>query len=510
VEASISSILSKEQFEHLPVEDSLLNIPPLQRMKIQLHNTLAGKREDIDPGNKGTSGFYCCGPTVYGPAHIGNFRTFLLQDVFRRVMEMEGIDVHHVRNLTDVDDKTIRQSLAENMSLSDFTEKWTVKFHADCEQLNMRVPHDEPAATGHIKEQVDLIERLIDENHAYAAQDGSVYFRIASFPGYGRLSNLDQRETQTQATSSSGNRNDADEYDRETVADFALWKAHKPEDGDNAWDSPWGRGRPGWHIECSAMSMKYLGESFDIHGGGIDLCFPHHENEIAQSEAATKKPFARHWFHCAHLMVDGGKMSKSLGNLYTLEDLVAKGHSPQVIRYLLISGSYRQSLNFTFQGLQAAQSGIQKLEKAVANLCETAGINAGEFSGLSTKAPVDDMEFFQKSRADLCHDLNTSAALGNIFSTLKKLATETPGTDSLRTALKELAAILEALGLQLVLEKEDGADNEIPPDVNELAERRWQAKQDKDWDAADRLRDELLEKGWKILDRKDGYDAEKV
>jgi len=258
------------------------------------------------------------------------------------------------------------------------------------------------------------------------------------------------------------------------------------------------------------MSMKYLGESFDIHGGGIDLCFPHHENEIAQSEAATKKPFARHWFHCAHLMVDGGKMSKSLGNLYTLEDLVTKGHSPQVIRYLLISGSYRQSLNFTFQGLQAAQSGIQKLEKAVANLCETAGINMAAFSGLPTKAPDDDMVFFQKSREDLCHDLNTSAALGNIFSTLKKLAAETPDKDSLQIALQELAAILEALGLQLALEKEDGDGDEIPSNVNELAKQRWQAKLEKDWGAADRLRDELLEKGWKVLDRKDGYDVEKV
>ncbi|MBT4223494.1 MAG: cysteine--tRNA ligase [Opitutae bacterium] len=479
-------------------------------MKIQLHNTLTGKREDIDPENKGKSGFYCCGPTVYGPAHIGNFRTFLLQDVFRRVMEMEGINVHHVRNLTDVDDKTIRQSLAENMSLADFTEMWTVKFHADCEQLNMRAPHDEPTATGHIKEQVDLIERLIDANHAYVAQDGSVYFRITSFSEYGRLSNLDQRETQTQATSSSGDRNDADEYDRETVADFALWKAHKEEDGDNAWDSPWGRGRPGWHIECSAMSMKYLGESFDIHGGGIDLCFPHHENEIAQSEAATKKPFARHWFHCAHLMVDGGKMSKSLGNLYTLEDLVAKGYPAQVIRYLLISGSYRQSLNFTFQGLQAAQSGIQKLEKTVANLCQSAEINKNEFRGLSKKAPNGEMEFFQKSREDLCHDLNTSACLGNIFSTLKKLSIETPDKAPLRTALEELATILEALGIQLIFEKEDGDKDDIPPEVNELAEKRWQAKQDKDWEAADQLRDELQHKGWKILDHKDGYDLEKA
>lgn len=476
-------------------------------MKIQLQNTLSGKREDIDPDNKCSIGFYCCGPTVYGPAHIGNFRTFLLQDVFRRVLEMEGFSVNHVRNLTDVDDKTIRQSLAEGMTLTDFTQKWTDKFHADCERLNMRPPHEEPTATGHIREQIDLIVRLIEKDHAYATEDGSVYFRIASFTEYGRLSNLDRREIQTQATTSSGERNDADEYDRETVVDFALWKAHKPEDGDNAWDSPWGRGRPGWHIECSAMSMKYLGESFDIHGGGIDLCFPHHENEIAQSEAATKKPFVRHWFHCAHLMVDGGKMSKSLGNLHTLDDLKAKGHTARELRYLLISGSYRQPLNFTFQGLNAARSALEKLEKGAATLCEVAGLTDEDLQTLSPTAPDGEMDYFQKSRADLCRDLNTSAALGNLFTSLKKLLAEPPVTGQLRTALKELATILTALGIQLEFKRDAPATN-IPSEIQALAEKRWQAKHDRDWGAADQLRDELSAKGWKVLDHKDCYDIE--
>ena len=476
-------------------------------MKIQLHNTLTNQREDISTDGPGPIGFYCCGPTVYGPAHIGNFRTFLLQDVFRRVLEMEGHAVNHVRNLTDVDDKTIRQSLAEGRSLLEFTQKWTDKFHADCARLNMRPPHGEPAATGHIQEQIDLIARLVEQDHAYTAPDGSVYFRIASFPQYGRLSNLDCRQTQTQSTSSSGERNDADEYDRETVADFALWKAHKEEDGDNAWDSPWGRGRPGWHIECSAMSMKYLGESFEIHGGGIDLCFPHHENEIAQSEAATGQPFVRYWFHCAHLMVDGGKMSKSLGNLYTLDDLLERGHTARELRYLLTSGSYRQPLNFTFQGLNAARSALEKLDRAAAALCGTAGLTPEAFQTLPTTAPEGDMTFFQKSRADLCRDLNTSAALGNLFSTLKKLNANPPEGDAIRTALSELATVLAALGITLeFLEEAPAAD--IPDDIRQLAEQRWQAKQARDWAAADQLRDDLLAKGWKILDRKDGYDIE--
>ena len=469
-------------------------------MKIQLHNTLTGKREDIDPENKGTSGFYCCGPTVYGPAHIGNFRTFLLQDVFRRVMEMEGIDVHHVRNLTDVDDKTIRQSLAENMSLSDFTEMWTVKFHADCEQLNMRVPHDEPAATGHIKEQVDLIERLIDENHAYAAQDGSVYFRIASFPGYGRLSNLDQRETQTQATSSSGNRNDADEYDRETVADFALWKAHKPEDGDNAWDSPWGRGRPGWHIECSAMSMKYLGESFDIHSGGVDLIFPHHENEIAQSEGVTGKPFARHWFHVAHLKVEGEKMSKSLGNLYTLDDVESWGFEPNDLRYALLAGHYRQPLNFTKESLNACRSARRRLGQFGASLPADIGESA---SGFSVFEPVLDA---------LLEDLNTPKALGLLHSISRDVASDQKAG---KMASEEVAAIatgfhniLQAFGIESP--SPDTSGKEAPEEIRAMAEERAAARADKDWAEADRLRDALHEAGWEMRDQAGDYELVKL
>ena len=482
---------------------------PSKPMDTILHNTLTRKREPLkSQDSSGTIGFYCCGPTVYGPAHIGNFRTFLLQDTLRRVLEMEGKELNHVRNLTDVDDKTIRQSIAEGESLTNFTKYWTEKFHQDCERLNMLQPHHEPAATTHIQEQIDLIQTLLDKDHAYTTNDGSVYFRISSYPEYGRLSNLDNRETQTQETTSSGDRNDADEYDRETVADFALWKSYKEEDGDNSWDSPWGKGRPGWHIECSAMSMKYLGETFDIHGGGVDLCFPHHENEIAQSQCATCKPFVAHWFHTAHLMVEGGKMSKSLGNLYTLEDIIAKGHTAQELRYLLLSGSYRQPLNFTMAGLNAAHSALEKLQKQVLPVLEVAGISPEEFLELPTTAPEGDMQFFQKARANLNHDLNTPAALGNLFSALKTLHSNPPKEKAeALTALTELHTVLTALGIRLEIQfPEEQPKVEAPAEIEELAQKRWQAKQDKDWGTADELRNELHHKGWQILDRKDGYD----
>lgn len=270
-------------------------------MPIKLYDTLTKEYKDLKSLDGRQYRFYCCGPTVYGPAHIGNFRTFLAQDVFRRVIELDGLNPFMVRNLTDVDDKTIRGAQKEGVSLDEFTQKWTEKFHKDCNVLNMLIPDKEPTATGHIAEQITMIEKLIERGHAYVAKDGSVYYKVSSFEDYGKLAHLDPENLRTQAETSGGAANLADEYDRESVTDFALWKAYKEEDGANAWDSPWGRGRPGWHIECSAMSIKYLGETFDLHAGGVDLCFPHHENEIAQAEGASGKPFAMHWFHSAHL-----------------------------------------------------------------------------------------------------------------------------------------------------------------------------------------------------------------
>lgn len=450
--------------------------------------------------------YYCCGPTVYGPAHIGNFRAFLAQDVLRRTLEIAGLNPYLVRNLTDVDDKTIRASQAEGKSLNEFTQYWTEKFHEDSDALNIIHPDQEPKATEHIPQQIALIESLIKKGLAYPASDGSVYFKVAAYPPYGKLSRLQDRVIATQTTTSSGELNDADEYDRESVNDFALWKARKPEDGDNFWTSPWGEGRPGWHLECSAMSQQYLGESFDLHGGGIDLCFPHHENEIAQSEGATGKPFARHWFHNAHLQVEGEKMSKNLGNLFTLDQLEEKGFTPMEVRYTLISGSYRQPLNFTFASLKSGRSAMKKMEKNLLPYLGKTGLSEDAFTKMSAAPFPTEWGHFQRAWEGLANDLNVSQATGGIFAgfaALEKLDLE---TEDIMRELKALSGILYALGIQL-FQTVNEPKLVIPDEITQLAEARWQAKLNKDWDNADRLRKELNDSGWNILDKKDSYEV---
>ncbi len=449
-------------------------------MHLQLYDTLRREIRTIQPMDGACFRFYCCGPTVYGPAHIGNFRTFLVQDLFRRLLEGLAIPIRHVRNLTDVDDKTIRQSQAEGVSLSDFTAKWTEKFHQDCEALNLLPPQVEPSAVAHIPEQVQLIQTLLDDGIAYTGEDGSVYYRVEAWPAYGKLSRVTERSLQSAP-------NQADEYGREAVADFALWKAWKPEDGANVWEAPWGRGRPGWHIECSAMAMKYLGDSFDLHSGGVDLIFPHHENEIAQSEAATGKPFARHWFHIAHLRVNGQKMSKSLGNLYTLADIQAKGVTPEALRYTLLNGHYRQPLNFSWDTLAASEKALHKLKAFQDQL-----------------PPPQKSQPWQRGPLDpvweaLCDDLNTPEAIGRLFGLLKTLrpaAMPPAETETLSTQFETLCHVLGLL-------RKDSAGP--PPQVLDLAEQRWQARQTKDYALADTLRTQLLEHGWQMQDQADTY-----
>lgn len=467
-------------------------------MAIRLYDSLSRSIRDVSPAEGDTYRFYCCGPTVYGPAHVGNFRTFVLQDVFRRTFETSGQKIRHVRNLTDVDDKTIRESRAAGKSLADFTKHWTEQFHRDCEALNLLPPHVEPAATQHIDAQIELVAKLIEKGHAYSTPEGSVYFRVSSFSDYGKLSRLKERELKTGASrdENASGPVDADEYQRDSAADFALWKARKPEDGDVFWPSPWGEGRPGWHLECSAMSMAYLGKSFDLHGGGIDLVFPHHENEIAQSEACTCKTFARHWFHSAHLMVDGRKMSKSLGNLYTLEDVRAKGFSPAALRYVLLSGHYRQPLNFTWDSLRGAETALEKLARfrdALAARAEPAK---------TATAETDDWGSFAAAWAALTDDLNTAAALGELFTSVKALNPSELDAARAKIEAHAFSRLLHALGIELP-EKE--APTEAPAAITALAEERWQAKQQRDFATADRLRDELKNAGWLILDQKDGY-----
>lgn len=453
-------------------------------------------------------GIYCCGPTVYGPAHIGNFRTFLLQDVLRRALEVAlGSDaIKHVRNITDVDDKTIRQSSSEGTPLAEFTRHWTARFHDDCKAMNLLPPHHEPAATEHIAEQIAMIHTLVNNGHAYAAGDGSVYFRVTSFKDYGRLSHLDRDTLRTQEQNSAGERNDADEYERESVADFALWKAHKAEDGDVSWDSPWGPGRPGWHIECSAMATHYLGNTLDIHCGGVDLCFPHHENEIAQSECTHGCQFVRHWFHTAHLMVDGGKMSKSLGNLYTLDDLISKGYSPQEVRYALIAGHYRQPLNFTLKSLDDARSALHRAARLTLNVLEKAELDPAEFIRAIADAPKQPTRGDSDAWQAICDDLNTPAAIGKLFVLLRQ---GTATREEARLKAQALARMFFVLGIKPELTAP--ADEPIAPDdITTLASQRWQAKQDKNWALADSLRDSLQAKGWLVKDSKEGYTLQPV
>lgn len=472
---------------------------------LQLYDTLSGSVRPLTPADGSTFRFYCCGPTVYGPAHIGNFRTFLVQDVLRRVIRLTGIPHLHVRNITDVDDKTIRESIAESVSLTDFTSRWRDRFHADCEQLNMLKPHEEPAAVAHMEDIINLIQTLMDKGLAYQAGDGSVYYKIQAFPRYGALSKLSEREIRPGQRAVS-----QDEYDDDTAADFALWKAAKDEDGPNRWDSPWGPGRPGWHIECSAMSLKYLGREFDLHAGGVDLIFPHHENEIAQSEGATGCCFARHWFHSAHLMVDGGKMSKSLGNLYTLDDIRQQGFDPVDLRYALIAGHSRKPLNYTTESLHAARQANRRLAEAVQEWTPRApgGIRPPLQTLIDTRKTPETLGRFFPAWESLLNQLNTPKALGNLFSALGRSG-KSPASSNPASAEADAVGffiVLDALGLEPV--PVDTGD--IPDDIEEIATKRQSARAEKDWPTSDALRDELLTRGWAVKDTRDGYELERL
>jgi len=453
-------------------------------MPIRLFDSLTRETRELKPSHvDGVFRFYNCGPTVYAPAHIGNFRTFVVNDVVRRLLELEfgPGKVKHVRNLTDVDDKTIRRSRDEKRPLAEVTQQWTAKFHADCAALNCLQPHVEPTATGHIVEQVDMIDVLMKKGNAYRAPDGSVYFKVSSFSEYGKLSRVKERQLQL-GSSFVAKPQAADADEKEDVSDFALWKAHKDDDGENAWESPWGRGRPGWHIECSAMSKKHLGDTIDLHSGGVDLLFPHHENEIAQSECCNGTLFAKHWYHSEHLLVDGRKMSKSLGNLYTLDDLKAKGVSPMALRYTLLMGHPRKQLNFTLDSLHAAESAIHTLRNFRATLPPSGG----------------DTSIFASVFSALADDLNTPGAFGALFTIINR---GNPGID-----LPSFDRVLFALGLNLDVSSAPKTD--IPAEVTALAEKRWAAKIAKDFKGADALRAELTATGWSMLDGKDGYKLE--
>ncbi len=375
-------------------------------MGIRIYNTLSAKVEDFVPLESGKVRMYACGPTVYDYAHIGNYRTFVFQDILRRHLKYRGYELRHVMNLTDVDDKTIRNSQAAGMSLRDYTDRYIEAFKIDIQLLNFEMP-EFVRATDHIDDMVKLIQTLETKGFAYRSE-GSIYFRVSQFPGYGKLSKIDLEGLRP----SADGRVDSDEYDKANVRDFVLWKAAK--EGEPSWQTALGAGRPGWHIECSVMSMKYLGKSFDIHSGGSDLVFPHHENEIAQSEAATGKPFVKYWLHAEHLVVNGEKMAKSLGNFYTLRDLIAKGHKPTAIRYLLASVPFRKPLNFTFDGLYQAQQSIERLRNFRYRL-SMEKFAPGQNAELQARAQAA-VKGFEDALDD---NLNTAEALAAIFDLVR-------------------------------------------------------------------------------------------
>ena len=480
-------------------------------MPVTLHDSLTRRPLELKPSHAdGVYRFYNCGPTVYAPAHIGNFRTFVVNDLIRRVLELEfgAAKVKHVRNITDVDDKTIRRAREEGRPLAAVTKEWTDKFHADCDALNCLRPHVEPTATGHIPEQVGMIAELMQKGHAYASGDGSVYFKVSSFPGYGALSRVKERELQVGSTLSHKPQT-ADADEKEDGSDFALWKSWKPEDGDVKWSGPAGAaaGRPGWHIECSAMSKKHLGETIDLHTGGVDLLFPHHENEIAQSECCTGHQFAHHWYHSEHLLVDGKKMSKSLGNMYTLDDLKAKGFSPMALRYALLTGHPRKQLNFTLDALHGAESALKQIQQAADGLFASANVTSEEFTAWCRNPPVEDgARFWEVTEVinSLRNDLNTPAALGHLFVSLGNFKHGT-GEASPRQKLVGLANVLFALGLDVTAKP---AQISAPAEICALAEQRWAAKQAKNWAEADRLRGAITAAGWAMLDSKTDYKLE--
>jgi cysteinyl-tRNA synthetase len=458
--------------------------------EVRLFDTATRQVQALSASNGKALKFYACGPTVYGPAHIGNFRTFIIQDLLSRVWTAAGGQIEHVRNLTDVDDKTIRGAREAKLSLDAFTKKWTEIFEKDGQALGLIAPMKEPKATDFVPQQIALVERLVQGKHAYEA-GRSVYFRVQSFPGYGKLSRLDEREVREGASG----RADADEYAREQAADFVLWKAHKEEDGEVFWDSPWGKGRPGWHLECSAMAMQILGETIDLHGGGSDLIFPHHENEIAQSEAATGKPFVKHWFHVSHLLVENRKMSKSLGNLYTLKDVIRQGWDAFDLRLVLLSGHYRQPLNFSWDTMTAARHGRERLGRVRAGLVEAAK---------GAKAEVGEWGTFRGAWDALREDLETPKALAALYTAATSVELRRKAGMSVEEAAKELAGldhILEVLGVNVQFEKQ----TEAPPEMKALAKAREAARAAKDWKESDRLRDELAAAGWEVRDGAGGW-----
>ena len=461
-------------------------------MALHFFNSYSREIEEFqprDPAQRKIS-IYTCGPTVYSRAHIGNFRAYIFEDLLQRHLELRGYKVHRVMNITDVDDKTIRGTREAKIPLSKFTAQFKEAFFEDIETLRIKRADDFPAATDqrYIDKMIEMIAALISRGLAYQADDKSVYFRINKFPDYGKLAHFDL--TQLQSTG----RVKHDEYDKEHIGDFALWKAWDEEDGDIGWESPWGRGRPGWHIECSAMSTALLSDQIDIHCGGVDNIFPHHEAEIAQSEGVTGKKFVRYWLHCAHLLVDGQKMSKSLGNFYTLPNLLEKGYTGREIRYALMRVHYRAPLNFTWEGMEEARQALARINEWLLRLCEAAAKNIDK--GKNKTQPGS---LFEEALDD---DLNISAALGFLFESIREtnrtMDRNKLDASSARAWLNWWERVNNVLDLE--------TENEVvlPAEVAQLAKDRQNARREKNWKQSDELRDRISALGWEVRDTNDG------
>ncbi len=464
---------------------------------VRLRNSLSGQVERFDPARPDEVRMYTCGLTVYARGHIGNFRTFVAQDLLRRFLEWKGYRVFQVQNFTDVDDKTIRGALDAGEPLRDYTTRFIELYHADADALGVRRAQKYPRATDpeYIAAMVRLVERLLDNGAAYRS-GGSVYFRIAAYPGYGRLSGAAVEGRL------AGARVDADEYDKESASDFVLWKATR--DGEPTWDAPFGAGRPGWHLECSAMALELLGSGFDLHCGGVDLMFPHHENEIAQSEAATGEPFVRHWFHCEHLLVEGRKMSKSLGNYFTVRELLDDGVSPAALRYLLASVHYRKQLNFTREGLQQAETAVRRVNALLARAPATPDPGSSVPEGGEIRACLDRFE------EALDDDLNVSRALAEVFFALRRAnqrlnrpeAGEGPAVADWAAAIRRMNEVFGVFEMEAApgSPHRDG----LAAEIEGLIRERREARRRRDYARADAIRDQLRSRGILLEDTPDG------
>jgi cysteinyl-tRNA synthetase len=467
-------------------------------MPLRFFNTYSRQLENFaprDPAERKID-IYTCGPTVYSRAHIGNFRAYIFEDLLQRHLEARGFKVHRVMNITDVDDKTIRGAREARVPLAKFTEQFKQAFFEDIQTLRIKRADEFPAATEqrYVDKMISMIETLISRGLAYQAEDKSVYFRINKFADYGKLAHFDL--TQLQSTG----RVKHDEYDKEHIGDFALWKAWDEDDGDVGWESPWGRGRPGWHIECSAMATALLGDQIDIHCGGVDNIFPHHEAEIAQSEGVTGKKFVRYWLHCAHLLIDGQKMSKSLGNFYTIPDVLAKAYTGREIRYALMRVHYRTQLNFTWDAMREARESLGRIDDWLRRLHEVAGDKIGNDSDIRRDWRIDN-QFGHEFKDALDDDLNISAALGFLFETIRDTNRAMDRNELDASSANAWLNWWKRINAVLALEMET---IELPAEIAKLAEERAQARLAKDFRKSDELRDHLKALGWEARDTKDG------